>query len=593
MTEYGRSPGSEPWHPTDPLYGDQGWEGQQQYPQQAQQQYGQHQGHPGHQGYQGQQDPYGQTYGGGGYQQHPEQHQHQQHQQPQYPQAYGEQQYGNPGGYDTPGYPAQQYDGNWETGQAAMPYNAPPADPYGGQQPDLYGTPEAYPPPQPPGRRQVPPQPVTDWEAEPRQEEDHPFFTGEEAPAGERPDRRARRDRGRAVDEREGDGPDGGYEDHDPEYDEEPAGRRGRKAGKPKKGRKAKNGMACLVVALVLGGGVGGIGYFGYQFWQGQFGAAPDYAGEGTGDVQVVIPDQAGGYEIGNILKKAGVVKSVDAFVSAQQRNPKGISIQAGAYTLRKGMSAESAVALMLSPASKANFVIPEGKRNAWVYAEIDKRLGLKAGTTKETAFKQADSLGLPDWAKNHADVKDPLEGFLFPASYPVAKGNKPEDVLRKMVGRANSEYLKLDLEAKSRQLGLKGPWELLTVASLVQAEGKTHDDFTKMAEVIYNRLQPDNKETFQLLQFDSSYNYLMGQSKIKISRNEVLTNPDPYNTYKHKGLTPGPIGNPGVEAVTAALNPTKDGWMYFVATDGMNKTEFAKTLAEHDRLVEKFNAGN
>ncbi|MCW7991353.1 membrane protein, partial [Streptomyces platensis subsp. clarensis] len=289
---------------------------------------------------------------------------------------------------------------------------------------------------------------------------------------------------------------------------------------------------------------------------------------------------------------KAGVVKSVDAFVSAQQKNPKGIAIQAGAYTLKKGMSAESAVTLMLSPLSKANFVIPEGKRNSWVYAEIDKRLELKPGTTKETAFKQAGSLGLPDWARNHADVKDPLEGFLFPASYPVAKGNKPEDVLRKMVGRANAEYLKLDLDAKSRQLGLKGPWELLTVASLVQAEGKTHDDFTKMAEVIYNRLQPDNKETFQLLQFDSSYNYLMGQSKIKITRKEVLTNPDPYNTYKHAGLTPGPIGNPGVEAVTAALNPTKDGWMYFVATDGMNKTEFAKTLAEHDRLVQKFNAG-
>lgn len=583
MTEYGRSPGSEPWHPTDPLYGDQGWEGQQQYPQQAQQQYGQYQ------------DPYGQGYGGGYQQQYPQQAQ-QQPQQPQYPQGYGEQQYGeqqygNPGGYDTPGYPAQPYDGNWETGQAAMPYNAPPADPYGGQQPDLYGTPEAYPPPQPPGRRQVPPQPVTDWEAESQQEEDHPFFTGDDSP---RENRDRNRDRTRDRDgERDGDDEaDTAYE----EYDDEPVGRRARKGGKggkPKKGRKAKNGMACLVVALVLGGGVGGIGYFGYQFWQGQFGAAPDYVGEGSGDVQIVIPDQAGGYEIGNILKKAGVVKSVDAFVSAQQKNPRGISIQAGAYTLKKGMSAESAVALMLSPASKANFVIPEGKRNAWVYAEIDKRLGLKPGTTKETAFKQANSLGLPDWAKNHADVKDPLEGFLFPASYPVAKGNKPEDVLRKMVGRANSEYMKLDLEAKSKQFGLKGPWELVTVASLVQAEGKTHDDFTKMAEVIYNRLQPDNKETFQLLQFDSSYNYLMGQSEIKITRKEVLTNPDPYNTYKHAGLTPGPIGNPGVEAMTAALNPTKDGWMYFVATDGMNKTEFAKTLAEHDRLVEKFNAGN
>ncbi|MEU6624542.1 endolytic transglycosylase MltG [Streptomyces litmocidini] len=576
MTEYGRGPGSEPWHPGDPLYGDQGWEGQQQYPhpQQASQY-----GHDG----QGYADPYGQGgHAGQGYGGDPYQQQGQQYQQPQYeqqPQQYVDPQYqqqyetGYPGGgYDTPGHLGQQYDGNWESGQAAMAYGAPPADPYGGQNPDLYGTPEAYPPPQPPGRRQDPPEPVVDWapeeEAQPEPEEEkHPFFTG-------------------------------GDDADDDGYDEEPGRGRGRgsreddreRRSKAKK-RKGKNGVACLVVALVLVGGVGGIGYFGYQFWQGEFGAAPDYTGSGSGEVQVEIPKSAGGYEIGNILKKAGVVKSVDAFVSAQQKNPRGLSIQAGAYTLKKGMSADSAVTLMLNPASQANLIIPEGKRNAWVYEKLDERLDLKPGTTKEIAFAKADSLGLPDWAKNHEELKDPLEGFLFPASYPVAKGSKPEDALRKMVSRANQEYTKLDLDAKAKGLGVKGPWELLTVASLVQAEGKTHEDFRKMAEVVYNRLKPGNMETVQLLQFDSTLNYLKGQSEIKISEQEANTNTDPYNTYKHKGLPPGPIGNPGNEALAAMLNPTNDGWLYFVATDGMNKTEFAKTLAEHNRLKEKFNA--
>ncbi|MFF0475548.1 endolytic transglycosylase MltG [Streptomyces sp. NPDC004284] len=581
MTEYGRGPGSEPWHPGDPLYGDQGWEGQQQYqhpqhPQQANQY--------GH-GAQGYVDPYGQGgQGGQGYEADPYQQQYhqQQYADPQYQQQHQQQQYqqpqqyetGYPGGYDTSGNLGQQYDGNWETGQAAMAYNAPPADPYGGQNPDLYGTPEAYPPPQPPGRRQNPPEPVVDWapeeEAQPEpepEEEKHPFFTGD---------------------------------DEDDDHDEEPGRGRGRgsreadreRRSKAKK-RKGKNGMACLVVAAVLVGGVGGIGYFGYKFWQGQFGAAPDYEGGGSGVVQVEIPKDAGGYEIGNILKKAGVVKSVDAFVSAQQKNPRGLSIQAGAYTLKKEMSADSAVTLMLNPASQANLIIPEGKRNAWVYEKLDERLDLKPGTTKEIAFAKADSLGLPDWAKNHEDVKDPLEGFLFPASYPVAKGGKPEDALRKMVARANQEYTKLDLDAKAKGLGVKGPWELLTVASLVQAEGKTHDDFRKMAEVVYNRLKPSNMETVQLLQFDSTLNYLKGQSEIKISEQEANTNTDPYNTYKHKGLPPGPISNPGNEALAAMLNPTNDGWLYFVATDGMNKTEFAKTLAEHNRLKEKFNANS
>ncbi|QPK44447.1 endolytic transglycosylase MltG [Streptomyces gardneri] len=605
MTEYGRSPGSEPWHPTDPLYGDQGWEGQQQYqhPQQASQ-YGQ----GGGQGYEDapyQQHPqqqYQQQYEQQQYQeqqyQDPQQHQgyvdpqYQQQMQPQQYQQYQQhpqqhqQQYGTgyPGGYDTPGNPGQQYDGSWESGQAAMAYGGPPADPYGGQNPDLYGTPQAYPPPQPPGHRQNPPEPVIDWapeeEARPEpEEEQHPFFTG----ADDSDDKRGKRD------ERDE------YDEYD-EYEDEPAPGRGSRGGdrerrsKAKK-RKGKNGMACLVVAAVLVGGVGGIGYFGYQFWQGQFAAAPDYAGAGSGEVQVEIPKDSGGYQIGNILKKAGVVKSVDAFVSAQGKNPKGLSIQAGVYTLKKEMSAESAVSLMLDPVSQSNFVLPPGQRNAWVYAQLDKRLDLKPGTSKEIAFTKADSLGLPDWAKNHEDVKDPLEGFLFPATYPVAKGAKPEDVLRKMVSRSNAEYLKLDLDAKAKELGLKGPWDLVTVASLVQAEGKTHEDFRKMAEVVYNRLKPEYRETVQLLQFDSTLNYLKGQSEIKISEQEANTNTDPYNTYKHKGLPPGPIGNPGNEALASMLNPTSDGWLYFVATDGMNKTEFAKTHAEFLKLKDKFNA--
>ncbi|MFJ9580176.1 endolytic transglycosylase MltG [Streptomyces sp. NPDC101191] len=599
MTEYGRSPGSEPWHPTDPLYGDQGWEGQQQYPQQAQY---------GHQESQGHQDPYGQqqAYADGTYQQQPQAYDGQQYGAEQYGRQYGSDQYGsdqdgrqygsdqygrqydaqqyggqqyeNPGGYDTPGYPAQQYDGNWETGQAAMPYNAPPADPYGGQNPDLYGTPEAYPPPQPPGRRQVPPQPATDWEEE-QPEEDHPFFTGEEPAPGTRR-RRGREDR---EDEYADEGED----------EDEPGDRRGSRSGggdrRGNKGRKAKNGMACLVVAAVIIGGVGGIGYFGYQFWQGQFGEAPDFAGTGSGDVQIEIPKDAGGYEIGNILKKAGVVKSVDAFVSAQQKNPKGMLIQDGVYTLKKEMSAESAVALMLDPASQSNFIISEGRRNVWVYEQIDKRLDLKPGTTQGIAKAKANELGLPDWAKNHENVKDPLEGFLFPASYPVAKGNKPEDVLRKMVSRANKEYGKYDLEAKAKALGVDSPWELVTIASLVQAEGTSHDDFRKMAEVVYNRLKPSNPQTYGGLEFDSTYNYIKNQSKLDLSLTELRKYDNPYNTYFVKGLPPGPIGNPGNEAMTGTVNPTSDGWYYFISLDGKS-SQFTKTNAEHQKLVQKFN---
>ena len=82
----------------------------------------------------------------------------------------------------------------------------------------------------------------------------------------------------------------------------------------------------------------------------------------------------------------------------------------------------------------------------------------------------------------------------------------------------------------------------------------------------------------------------MKGESNINISESEINSYRDPYNTYNEKGLPPGPIGNPGDEALKAALNPTHVGWIYFVATDGVKKTEFAKTYAEFQRLKEKFN---
>ncbi|MFD7531226.1 endolytic transglycosylase MltG [Streptomyces sp. NPDC059849] len=591
MTEYGRGPGSEPWHPEDPLYGDQGWGGQQ--PAHGQDQYGgQQQPYP-HDPYaqqpqqsQQSQDPYAQQ------QQQPQQSQdpyaQQQPQDPYSQQQHYQQQPGygvQPDPYaQQPQQPQQpQYDnGGWSTGQqpAAMPYDAQSAaDPYGGQggygeTQDYYGTPEAYPPPQPPGRREAAPQEAPtqtpDWDPEVQPEETHPFFTGADDD-GDRDDK--------------GDGKDDDYDD-DPRES-----RRGSRGGNERRGKgkkKSRNGCACLVVSLVLVGGLGGVGYFGYSYWKDKYGAAPDYAGSGSGSVEVEIPKGSFGSDIGNILKKKGVVKSVDAFVSAQSESPKGKSIQAGVYLLHEKMSAAEAVKMMVDPKSQNLLVIPEGFRNVAVYDMVDKKLGLKKGTTEGTAKSDASELGLPDWASKNKDIKDPLEGFLYPAAYPVTKETKPETLLKKMVARSNEEYKKLDLEGTAKKYKLDGPWQVLTVASLVQAEGLTHDDFRKMAEVVYNRLKPDNIATNRKLQFDSAFNYLKKQSKIKISSNEILTNPDPYNTYYHAGLPPGPISNPGDEALRATLSPTGDGWMYFISLDG-KKTQFTKTAAEHEKLNDKF----
>jgi UPF0755 protein len=563
MTEYGRGQGSEPWHPEDPLYGNDGWGGQQAQSGQ-QSPYG---GQPQHYPEQPQQQHYG-DWGDGGQNAYG---QAQQYPQQQY-QGYDQQYYA---GQDQQAYDQNQqvYDqGSWGTGthshvQYTDPsgtYGQQAAAGYGDQQPDYYGTPDAYPPPEPPNRRRTESeQPQIDWDPGPDQGE-HAFFAS--------------------------------GDDEDDADDDSPKGRRGRGDTKGKNGgkKKRRNGCACLVVVLVFGGGLGGVGYLGYHYYKNRFAAAPDYAGDGTGEmVTVVIPKGALGSVIGQRLKGAGVVKSVDAFVTAQQQNANGNKIQAGAYILKKRMSAASAVAMMLDTKSQANVMVTPGQRNAGVYAAIDAKLGLASGATQKIAKTEYKTFGLPSWANSNSKIKDPLEGFLYPATYPAAKGMKPETILKDMVSQANQAYAKYDLAAKAKALKLDNPLQVITVASLVQAEGKTSEDYRKMAEVVYNRLNRANPETYGFLQFDSTFNYLKSKSNIRISEAEINRNKDPYNTYTNKGLPPGPIGNPGTVALQATLNPTHEGWYYFVATDGVSKTEFAKTHEEFQKLKDKFNANS
>ncbi|MEU9578548.1 endolytic transglycosylase MltG [Streptomyces chilikensis] len=570
MTEYGRGQGSEPWHPGDPYYGDDGWggrhpQGQQhpQHPQGQQAPYGGQQQYPEH-------DPYGQQqhqqqYDDGHQQQHQQQYDdgyQQQHQQ-QYDDGYGNQQH------------QQQYGGDWGTGQQSQ-YGGG-HDPYGQQQhqqhyddghhqhqqqyDDGYGQQQGYVPEG--GGRPDTGHDRPDRDAEP-QEEQHPFFTG--------------------GDDDEDDGP------------KEPRDRRGRGSGGGRSDRRArggdrgrgegrKNGRGCLIGAVVIGAVVVGGGYY---FYQERFAAPPDYSGDGNGQIVTIsIPPGSAGAEVGRILKEKGIVKSVDGFVVALTEN--GGDLQAGAYQLEKEMSAESAVEWLLDPrkSQAKGVVVTEGMRNVNVYAAIDKKLGLDKGATQKIAETKADELGLPGWAADSEDIKDPLEGFLFPATYPASEDTKPEDLLKDMIKRSVEVYEKHGVETEYKKHGLDSPLELVTVASLVQAEGIDHKDFTQIAEVVYNRLSPQNDQTAGRLEFDSTYNYFKNQTELDISAQDLRNTDHPYNTHYVRGLPPGPIGNPGEEALNGALNPTDKGWYFFVSLDGT--THFTKTYEEHLVWERKF----
>lgn len=577
MTEYGRGRAPEPWHPEDPLYGDQGWTGQatqqgqapyeggrQPYPQEPQYQESQYQ-----------ESQYQQQYPEQQYQQYPQQYpEQQQYPQQQYvPQEQLHQQHQQPHPQPQP-QPQPVYDGQgWDTGQngqvpyqgqlqeqvqyqagpatvdpyaGADPYAQPVAVAYPGEAPDLYATPEAFPPPQPPGRRRLDPDPAE--EVLPEEAEESLLAADEDEP----PTRGGRR--------------------------------KGGKGGKPK-----RSGAACLVAALVIVAVVGGGGYYGYSYIKERFGATEDFAGSGSEEsIDIEIPKGAGLGQMGRILKEAGVVASAQAFVDAANANPKGKSIQPGVYTLKKKMSGAAAVAVMIDPTKLNVITVTEGMRNTKVYEAIDKKLGKPAGTTKDIALRDAKNLGLPAWAGSDPKLIDPLEGFLYPTRYDLGKDSTPESLLKQMVKNATAKYTELGIEGKAKELGLENPLQVVTVASLVNAEGKNHDDFRKMSEVVYNRLKKTNDVTNQKLQFDSTYNYVKNQSEINFNLKEAQAFDNPYNTHFVKGLPPGPIGNPGLEALTATLSPDHGGWMFFVSIDG-HTTTFTKTYEEHQKLANEF----
>ncbi|MFE2431951.1 endolytic transglycosylase MltG [Streptomyces sp. NPDC059373] len=557
MTDYGRSPGSEPWHSEDPLFGDQ-WDGNQQQHQQ-----------PQYQQQQGGWDPYatGQQpqYDQQGYQQQP--------QQPQQPQ--------------------QQYD-TW--GGAPAAYGGNPGDPYGdpyangGQQADYYGQ-GGYPPPQPPqyqGQQPQHPQQPQQQQHYEQQQYDQQQYDQQQQPRQQQPQQQPLRTSPpppadwdpEAIPAEETHafftGGDDDDEDDDPRDGRRARGGKGK--GKSKGGKKRRSGCACLVVLLVLGGGGAGATWYGYQYYQQHFGPAPDYSGSGKGEVQVEIPSGSSGNTIGNILKKAGVVKSVDAFVSATNANPKGKLIQAGVYVLRGQMSAKSAVTMMLDPSSQNVLIIPEGLRATKIYALIDAKLKLSSGTTAKAAQNNVGALGLPSYAGGNP------EGFLYPARYSIGSKTTSVALLKQMVQNAKTEYTKLDLASAGKNVNLDTAYDVIIEASILQAEVDQKADMGKAARALYNRL--NTNATNHKLELDSTLQYHLG--KTKLTSAELASKAGGFNTYTNTGLPPAPIANPGSDAIEAVLNPTKGDWVYWVTVKS-GDTRFAVTWADHLKNVKAY----
>lgn len=367
--------------------------------------------------------------------------------------------------------------------------------------------------------------------------------------------------------------------------------RRRRGGGEPRSAGRGRGGRTtiALLLALAILAGLGTAVWYGFDKAS-DFFAAPDYTSGGNGEVVVEVKQSQSIAAIGQELQRQDVVKSQKAFVNAAEDNPRSTQIQPGFYKLRKQMRATDAVTLLLDRSTSRlvnRVTLQEGLTYKATLQKLAEGTKLPLADL-EAAAKDPVALGIPQFWFNRSDSKQAnvsVEGFLWPDTYEFNPDVTAVDVLKKIVAQflTVTESMNLVKTAESKNIS---PFAALITASLVQAEAGVKPDFPKVARVVYNRL--DKKME---LEFDSTSNYwreLKGQErKFNLNDAELRDPNNPYRTYGLAGLPPGPIGNPGKDAIQAALNPTPgEPWLFFVRIDKAGNSAFTESFAQHERNI-------
>lgn len=303
----------------------------------------------------------------------------------------------------------------------------------------------------------------------------------------------------------------------------------------------------------------------------------------------VTIPIGSSVAGIGGILEENGIIKDAKVFkYYVKFKNESGF--MAGEYQLTPRMTLPEVIDNLKTGTVQHEVVfkliIPEGKQ----LVQISEIIAEKTNRIKDEVFAE---LNKPEFVKAMMDkyptvlteeilnenVLYPLEGYLFPATYPFYEENPSiEDIVITMLNKTKSvmdEYQGLMDEQNF------SAHKLLTMASLIEEEATEKADRETISSVFYNRI-----ETGMPLQTDPTVLYAKGNHKDRVLYDDLKVD-SPYNTYKYKGLPPGPIANAGTMSMDAALHPKETDFFYFLATSE-GEVIFTKTLEAHNEQKAK-----
>ncbi len=310
----------------------------------------------------------------------------------------------------------------------------------------------------------------------------------------------------------------------------------------------------CAVLLFAIAGGL--------SWWKNAMGPVDE---KDTTPVSFVVPSGQGTKEISKRLATVGLVRSqIGFYILVRFFNING-QIQAGDFRLNKAMDARTIAKELTRGMMDVWVTIPEGWRD------------------EEIATTIAKDLNIPE--KEFLSLAK--EGYMFPDTYSI-----PQDATTGAIVKLLQDtfYQKVTpqmiADAKKAGLSLQS---VVTIASLVEREGKTSQDRPVIAGILLNRLNQDWP-----LQVDATLQYILGyQVKDKTWWKKELTEEDkaiesPYNTYKYAGLPPTPIANPGIEAIKAVIYPTKTEYMFYIH-DKAGGAHYAKTIEEHEKNVANY----
>ena len=285
--------------------------------------------------------------------------------------------------------------------------------------------------------------------------------------------------------------------------------------------------------------------------------------------------------EIGSFLAKRGFVRSAFLFQLTSALSGTSRSLKAGEYALSANMSMYQI--LRKIAAGKVvlyRFTVPEG----FTISQIA-RLWQEKGFGVEADFVEAlRNLAMKE---KHGIDSHSLEGYLFPDTYKFPHGISEREAIDEMLRQFDRKvsHLMKDRVIGKRELSRVdlSRHEVISLASIIEKEAKIEDEKPKISAVFHNRLRLERK-----LESCATVLYSLGYPRRKLTDSDLKNTKSPYNTYIHRGLPPGPICNPGLGSIAAALNPSKDRYLYFVSkNDGTHY--FAESYREFLKAKRKY----